>query len=46
VADFSGVEDPRRYNAKEANQQSVGRFNVTLKLVEDIHSKYGATLLE
>ena len=43
--DFSREEDPDRYNIKDTTDTTVGRFNVTLAMVEDLRA-YGNTLLQ
>lgn len=35
-----------RYNAKDMSDDSAGRFNVSLMLINDSNSKYGATLMQ
>ena len=45
---FSKIgEPPGRYNKLEINkEESVGRFNISLLLVNDFTSRYGDTLLK
>ena len=47
TADFSNLgEAPGRYNRQELSETSVGRFNVSVALVQDHGGKYGHTLME